>query len=202
MRSRAISKNSQISKVVIRRPQGSRRHTDTAAVGAGRGTGDRPARSRPAGAASGPLGPARSLAASQTPAVLITEVILDGALVMEATSAPVEAVTEAALGVSWCGPVGRSLARGLHDADRMAGANTCPKDSLISTVTFKIYRRSRAASARSISSEAPLRAPTVHDTRAGTSTLPSSPHTQARSVDARHPRRELMDATGIAPHAR
>ena len=53
-----------------------------------------------------------------------------GALVLEATSAPVEAVLEAALGVSWCGPVGRSLARGLHDADRMAGANTCPKDSL------------------------------------------------------------------------
>ena len=38
---------------------------------------DRPARPRPAGRASGPLGAARSLAASQTPAVLITAVILD-----------------------------------------------------------------------------------------------------------------------------
>ena len=73
MRSRAISKKILKSrKVVIRRPQGSRRHTDTAAVGAGRGTGDRPARPRPAGAASGPLGAARSLAASQTPAVRYT----------------------------------------------------------------------------------------------------------------------------------
>ena len=49
-------------KVVIRRPQGSRGHTDAAAVGAGRGTGDRPARSHPAGAASGPLGGAGSSA--------------------------------------------------------------------------------------------------------------------------------------------